>query len=111
MADRSFGGHPVKRLLFIVVLLLATPAWADTIIIGVFDNADITAVQTVVFLSQFPFGDTFDFVYLSGPLAGFEVLGDIPSAVPEPATWAMLLAGFAMLGGWSWRFKRSVQKS
>jgi hypothetical protein len=33
------------------------------------------------------------------------------SGVPEPTTWAMLLIGFALLGGWRWRLRHSVQKS
>jgi hypothetical protein len=34
----------------------------------------------------------------------------VPS-VPEPTTWAMLLTGFALLGGWRWQLRHSVQKN
>jgi hypothetical protein len=39
--------------------------------------------------------------------ASFEVFGDVTTAVPEPATWAMMLLGFAGLG---FAFRQSRRK-
>lgn len=115
----------MKKLLLIAALMLvAVPARADTIVwivdvtvnplnlpdgmawldlMRTFDPADPYAVQLVqtdgpgimpTFADPYPYSVIVtDFTYVA--------------AVPEPTTWAMLLTGFAMLGGWSWRFRYS----
>jgi hypothetical protein len=123
------GGIPVKGLLIIAALLLAAvPARADTIAVIVdiienplnppigntawdlaaaYDNADPYAVQVDV-VGYGPFVSPIT----NASAYSYYVVGvTYVAAVPEPTTWAMLLTGFALLGGWRWRSRHSVQKN
>ncbi len=41
--------------------------------------------------------------------AGFILIDEIGGSVPEPSTWAMMLAGFSALGAMLIRRKRGVK--
>jgi hypothetical protein len=110
----------VKKLLLIAALMLVTvPARADTIAIIV----DITvnpfwepSGMALYFAAEAmdpadPYAVSFEPTGYSTSVfpGGWQVtsITYVQPAVPEPATWAMLLTGFAMLGGWRWRFRHS----
>jgi hypothetical protein len=68
------------------------------------------------FVGEYTLAATGDELFSCTPCGGYGSLGATGpaitvAAVPEPMTWAMLLTGFALLGGWRWRSRHSVQKS
>jgi hypothetical protein len=58
----------------------------------------LTGGQTYYGYAQVGGSKLIQFAYNDTPLGSIST-GQAPAAVPEPATWAMMLAGFGMLGG------------
>ncbi len=79
----------------------------DQLFIG--STADLTAAQ----LADITFvNPTIDGVSYSINASAVQLAdGEIVAAVPEPGTWAMLLAGVAMLGVWQQRNRRLARRS
>jgi hypothetical protein len=107
----------IKPLLIAALMLVAVPARAETIIIDIVDGPGGEGSEgmfwSLTYL-EYP-GATFEITRTFDPLLAtgtFEVtVFTEVAAVPEPTTWAMLLTGFVLLGGWRWRSRHSVQKS
>jgi uncharacterized caspase-like protein len=110
----------VKKLLLIVALMLvAVPARADTtvVIVDIIENPFYAPSGMALYFAAEamdpadPYAVSFQTIGYSTSVfpGGWAVTSVtyVQPAVPEPATWAMLLTGFAMLGGWSWRFRHS----
>jgi hypothetical protein len=101
----------MKRIIFAAIaamLMLAAPARADTLIVTVLINPNLPPDEGVILHAINAQGwlpsNTVQINEISDPLfvePGYYVLYgvvDVPSAVPEPSTWAMLLIGFVGLG-------------
>jgi hypothetical protein len=58
----------------------------------------MTGGQTYYGYAQVAGSSLLQFAYNDTPLGSIST-GQAPAAVPEPATWAMMLVGFGMLGG------------
>jgi len=58
----------------------------------------LTGGQTYYGYAQVGGSKLIQFAYNNTPLGSIST-GQAPAAVPEPATWAMMLVGFGMLGG------------
>jgi hypothetical protein len=110
----------VKKLLLIAALMLvAVPARADTIaiIVDIIENPLWGPSGMSLYFAAEAMNPTDPYAVSFEPIGystsvfpgGWEVVSVtyVQPAVPEPSTWAMLLTGFAMLGGWSWRFRHS----
>lgn len=62
--------------------------------VAMYNRATRTHVQTIVFKDEYGIQRNFSDVN-SAPL---KLMASVGSAVPEPATWAMMIAGFGMVG-------------
>jgi hypothetical protein len=112
----------MKRFLLIVALLLAAvPARADTtvVIVDIIENPFWQPSGMALYFaaeamnSADPYAVSFEPIGYSTSVypGGWDVVSVtyVQPAVPEPATWAMLLIGFALLGSWqssSWPWHR-----
>jgi PEP-CTERM motif len=87
----TFDGEPAEEL----VLPLFQPVRGDLTLIAYFDPSAITADG--------------DYLSVGGTGASLHVTGSgsISASAPEPSTWAMMLIGFAGLGGAMLRRARS----
>lgn len=120
--DVTIPGFQFRDLVF-DVQLTPTSSTIDNFTISDFSGAHVSdgvgmesdKADTDKEFSTFAVGGAFDEVNIQS-LTGFdeikhiEVSGVAPlgSPVPEPRTWAMLLIGFGLMAGMSWRAKRRL---
>ncbi len=101
--DESEGGDTSQYTLTEIVISPLAKGNAYTNDIGYTHSSDLRTLQDI-------FGVYGDAPYLgdaegANTLSDLFVPGAIPSGVPEPSTWAMLLAGFAGLAATGYRRK------
>lgn len=66
-------------------------------------QADITTFLTELFANT---GYAIAYIPINGSV-NQEMVGGLSSTIPEPSTWAMMLTGFALIGGFGWRRART----
>jgi PEP-CTERM motif len=118
MSRRSFAAS-----LGLAAMLMSANAFADVIVqnlggpaLGVETSGgpdDVTFIPpSLPFISQpftTPSFEITDFpTSLGGVSANFTVSSAVSAAVPEPSTWAMMLAGFGLLGLLGYRKTRGA---
>ena len=77
------------------------------VINGVFTNFRTAGVQSGSVFASIGTAYTFvDFLTQTGAIGQISATEHISAAVPEPATWAMMILGFAVLGALAYRRSR-----
>jgi hypothetical protein len=88
--------------------LTGPSGFSDSYAVGLNSNPQFVLDQGTLAWAA---GTTYIYLYSVPNYPPSDVIGTAIAGVPEPSTWAMLLTGFALLGGWRWRSRHSVQKS